>query len=344
MLPMNSLQLKLKSHCETKLDLYKNMLNELFRKSQSKHVSFDGSTNLNNNNSSSTYQHYFQDNTREKKYRKTEKTYTTTTSNDYNPDYYGANKQSSTSSYISDDCKVLYIETVIEVAKPVFYERSSDTLTTTNSEYHHHHNNNNNNTNNQTSHPLVSHEYHHQPISQSTLNNHHRSTSNYYENRKLIHESSDDDSSKPVNLTASTSSKSQLDSGIEYDQTSQPTLSSSSSTIYNKVLIPPESTSFIFDDTLQTSSPTKLIRRTQINKSVDRTTPIETSSTTTSSSYSYWDRLRQTWLRSLLLGLLLLFILFFIYFSRLDTCSRSTLVRTVFDHIICIEREGLPTI
>ena len=48
-----------------------------------------------------------------------------------------ANKQSSTSSYISDDCKVLYIETVIEVAKPVFYERTNDTLTSTNTEYHH---------------------------------------------------------------------------------------------------------------------------------------------------------------------------------------------------------------
>lgn len=82
MLPINSLHLKLKSHCETKLDLYKKMLNELFRKSQSKHVSFDGSTNLNNNNSSSTYQHYFQDDTREKKYRKTE-TFTTA-SDDYN--------------------------------------------------------------------------------------------------------------------------------------------------------------------------------------------------------------------------------------------------------------------
>lgn len=30
-----------------------------------------------------------------------------------------------TSSYISDDCKVLYIETIIEVNKPVFYERTN---------------------------------------------------------------------------------------------------------------------------------------------------------------------------------------------------------------------------
>jgi hypothetical protein len=30
----------------------------------------------------------------------------------------------TSSSYISDDCRVLYIETVIEVAKPMFYERT----------------------------------------------------------------------------------------------------------------------------------------------------------------------------------------------------------------------------
>ena len=60
----NNLHLKLKTHCENKLDLYKKMLNEFDRKSQSKHVSFDGSINLNNNNStlinttSSTSQQY----------------------------------------------------------------------------------------------------------------------------------------------------------------------------------------------------------------------------------------------------------------------------------------------
>jgi hypothetical protein len=78
MIPINNLQLKVKSHCESKLDLYKKMLNDLFRKSQSKHVSFDGSSNLNNNNSS-IYQSYLHDinqNSHQKKYRKTE-THTT---------------------------------------------------------------------------------------------------------------------------------------------------------------------------------------------------------------------------------------------------------------------------
>ena len=35
------------------------------------------------------------------------------------------NSLPQTSSYISDDCKVLYIETIIEVNKPVFYERTN---------------------------------------------------------------------------------------------------------------------------------------------------------------------------------------------------------------------------
>jgi hypothetical protein len=82
MIPINNLHLKVKSHCETKLDLYKKMFNEFFRKSQSKHVSFDGSINLNNNNSSiihnssssssSTPQQYSTHDFRQKKYRRTD--------------------------------------------------------------------------------------------------------------------------------------------------------------------------------------------------------------------------------------------------------------------------------
>jgi hypothetical protein len=81
MIPPNSLHSKLKSHCESKLDLYKRMLNDFFRKSQSKHVSFDGSINLNNNNSS-IYQQYLHDaHIRERKYRHTE-TYSASNDND----------------------------------------------------------------------------------------------------------------------------------------------------------------------------------------------------------------------------------------------------------------------
>ena len=139
----------------------------------------------------------------------------------------------------------------------------------------------------------------------------------------------------------------QVDSGIEYDRTSLPP-SSSSSTIYthqtlndnSKHLFPPVSTTSILDDTSQST----LLHRLQSTKPTlmeDKATKTVTSSPTRS---SVWNRLKQTWLRSLLLGLLMLFILFFVYFNRLDTCSKSTLVRTVFHKIICIENEGIPTI
>ncbi len=318
--------------------------------------------------------------------------------------YNSSNKQNSTSSYISDDCKVLYIETVIEVDKPVFYERTNDTLKSTNTEYHHHH---------QIPQSTINTEYYHHQIPQSTINtkrssnieyprqipqstintqrtlnteyqrqspqstintqrtlnteyqrqspqstintqrtlnteyqrqstiNTQKSANKFYMSNKQMHESSDDDSNKPVNLTTTTS-KSQIDSGIEYDQTSPPT-SSSSSTIFNqrkmnnKLLIPPITKNLVYDE----SSKSKLIRRSHSTKNHSITKDNIHLNTSTN---SYWNRLKQTWLRSLLLGLLILFILFFVYFSRLDTCTRSTMIRTVYRKIICIENEGIPTI
>jgi thiol:disulfide interchange protein len=212
---------------------------------------------------------------------------------------------------------------------------------------------------------LSSTEYHqYQQIPQSTINTQHRnhqtppstantqrSANNFYMNRKQIHESSDDDSNKPVNSTATTitsTSKNPIDSGIEYDQTSPPT-SSSSSTIFNqrpmnnhnnnnnKFSSPPITANSVFDEPLKS----KLVRRLNPTK----TEPIVKNNPQSNlSTNSYWDRLKQIWLRSLLLGLLILFILFFVYFSRLDTCSRSTIIRTVFRKIICIEHEGIPTL
>lgn len=83
----NSLYLKLKSHCGHKLDLYKKILNDLSRKVPSKHVSFDGSINLNNNNSStinnsSSSRYYTYDTSHNIQKRKTERTETYTTSDD----------------------------------------------------------------------------------------------------------------------------------------------------------------------------------------------------------------------------------------------------------------------
>ncbi|UJR37883.1 hypothetical protein I4U23_030573 [Adineta vaga] len=284
--PTTNLHLKIKNHCECKLDLYRKMLNEFVRKSQSKHVSFDGSINLNNNNSSifhtssslsssttTPLQYSTQQNTRHKKYRRTTENRTTL-----------------------NDSNLLYIETVVEVTKPVFYERTNDTQTTTDTEYHHRH--------------------HQNP--QSTINTQ-QSTDHYYK----IHESSDDESSKPVNsskTTATSSSTSrtdhqrnkfqQIDSGIEYDRTSLPA-SSSSSTIYthqtlndnSKLLFPPVSTDSIIDETSQS----RLLHRLNSAKSPTN----ETKATKILPRTSYWDRLKQTWFRSLLLGLLILLLLFF---------------------------------
>jgi hypothetical protein len=171
-------------------------------------------------------------------------------------------------------------------------------------------------------------------------------------NTKQIHESSDDELTKPVNLTSTSNHQrnkiQQVDSGIEYDRTSPPP-SSSSSTIFNqrilnenpKLLFPPVTTKSAFDGT----SSSTLVRRLHSTKTAAtaRTTMNDTIELKTSAD-SYWKRLKEIWLRSLLLGLLILFILFYVYFTRLDTCSRSTIIRTVFRKIICIEREGLPTI
>ena len=206
MFPSNDLQLKLKAHCQAKFDLYKKVSQEFLRKSQTKHVSFDGFINSNNNNSSrintssssssSTPQQYSTDSQHHlsqarssmNKYRRTETRNTSDeTSRKSLTDLLisiveilfldrASNQQSSTSSYISDDCKVLYIETVIEVAKPVFYERNTDTLTTSNTEYHQ--------------------QQRHVPVSTGGSE---RNVSHLYTSNEQRHESSDDEYNKPVN-------------------------------------------------------------------------------------------------------------------------------------------------
>lgn len=50
MIPKNNCYDIITNHCEYKLDFYRKLLNDLIRK-QEKHVSFNGSINVNNNNS-----------------------------------------------------------------------------------------------------------------------------------------------------------------------------------------------------------------------------------------------------------------------------------------------------
>ena len=361
MFPKNPLQVKLKAHGQAKLDLYKKMSQECFRKSQTKHVSFDGFINSNNNNSSrintssssssSTPQQFSTDaqanlsQTRSSmnKYRRTETRNaadeTTRKSWSDSPRSLStveilcldraSNQQSSTSSYISDDCKVLYIETVIEVAKPVFYERNTDTSTVSNSEYHHHH----------------------RHVPSSSTGGSERSVSQLYTSHEQRHESSDDDYNKPVNTPTSTQLRhsQQMDSGIEYDHTSPPASTSSSSTLFNQRTL---NTPQLSEKRLHIPSPVRLeanleqpsfVRRLRLSNDV-RDPLLLTSNSASSQLDSYWDRFKQTWFRALLLGFLMLFFLFVVYVSRLDTCSRTTLIRSVCRKIICVEQEGLPTI
>lgn len=355
MFPTNHLQLKLKGHCQAKLDLYKKVSQEFLRKSQTKHVSFDGFINSNNNNSSrintssssssSTPQQYSTDPQQRSSMNKSRRTETRKTSDETSRKSMtdllvsiveillldrASNQQSSTSSYISDDCKVLYIETVIEVAKPVFYERSTDTMTTSNTEYHHH--------------------QRHVPVSTGGSE---RSVSHLYTSNEQRHESSDDEYNKPVNSPTSSRlhHSQQMDSGIEYDQTSPPASSSSSSTLFNQQTL---NTPQLSEKRLHIPSPippdanldqSSSVRRRRLRQSNDVRDPLPlTSFVERSHLDSYWDRFKQTWLRCLLLGFLMLLLLFVVYFSRLDTCSRTTLIRSVCQKILCVENEGLPTI
>ena len=236
-----------------------------------------------------------------------------------------SNKQSTTSSYISDDCKVLYIETVIEVAKPVYYERTTDTITTKDTQYHHHTSNHSQRTAtfNRSKYLMDKNNNHHQQRGDST---------------------DDDTSARPVpnpptvvrRHSNKNHAKHQGDSGIEYDQTS------SSSTICNQLttkdqpLFPPAGTDV---DEPSTSSLLRNIKR-QTETGVSR----PSTSIYHNQTQSSWNRPKKSWFRSLLAGLIILLLLFFVYLSGLDRCSRSSIIRIVLRSIISIENEGLPTI
>ncbi|CAF1005308.1 unnamed protein product [Rotaria sordida] len=352
----NNSYLIIKNHCEYKLDIYKKMFNDLIHK-QDKHVSFDRPINFNNNNNSTNInssttsstsstppeQQYIKnhsnDNFRKKKtifnqYRQTE---TRGIQHNNTTSKKTTNKQSTTSSYISDDCKVLYIETVIEVPKPIFYEHTINTLSssTTNTEHHHNHHIPHNKLNSQ------------QQILKLNRNQFFMDSTNKNHDDDSTDDDLYDQHTKPVNSSTTTTTinyhpittdhlKQQGDSGIEYDQTS------SSSTIYNQQtsndqLIFPTSNQN-FDPTLQPS----LIHRIQKQSTLKNKN--QQLSTNINQQDTCWNHFKQTWLRSLLIGLLILLILFLIYLFALDTCSRSAIFRRMFNRIIYIEQQGLPTI
>lgn len=175
-------------------------------------------------------------------------------------------QQSGTTSYISDDCKVFYIETVIEVARPVFYERTTDT--------HSHHFIS---PPTSTQRPLIDMSY--------------RQKANGHEH---------------VN-------------GIEPNDRSSPT----------KILFPAAST--------PPSSRSAWSRRGEEMR------PPEAQRSRPRPSSSGWQRFFRRCCLAFLIGFLILSILFFVFLFHLDTCSRSALLVSIFQTIIRIESEGLPT-
>jgi hypothetical protein len=180
-----------------------------------------------------------------------------------------------------------------------------------------------------------------------------RTVSHLYTSNEQRHESSDDEYNKPVNSPTSSRlhHSQQMDSGIEYDQTSPPASSSSSSTLFNQQTL---NTPQLSEKRLHIPSPTRLdanldqsssVRRRRLRPLNDACDPLPLASFSERSHLdSCWNRFKQTWSRCLLLGFLMLLLLFVVYFSRLDTCSRTALVRSVCQKIICVENEGLPTL
>lgn len=158
-------------------------------------------------------------------------------------------------------------------------------------------------------------------------------------------DSTDDDaSSKPVNMPPATVirrhlnrnyGKQNIDSGVELDQTS------SSSTICNQratpkeeLLFPPAGTDL--DETSQSSLLRHIRKRTE-----QQVRPVVEDWNEPDSSRG---RPSRSWFRSLFVGLLMLLLLFIVYLSGLDRCSRACIIRAVYRHVISIESDGLPTI
>ncbi|CAF1219651.1 unnamed protein product [Didymodactylos carnosus] len=81
--------------------------------------------------------------------------------------------------------------------------------------------------------------------------------------------------------------------------------------------------------------------KNQLSSSLNQSTNV--TRTTRLVPLSYTDRLRQIWLKSLILGLLILLALFTLYFFCLDSCTQNSWSRNIISKIIRVEHDGLPT-
>ena len=228
---------------------------------------------------------------------------------------------------------------MIEVAKPVFYERSTDsssaTVTTTNTDYHHI--------------PRT------RPA--TAARNSFLLNMNDDDDQHIVDSSDDDEDhsierSQPVTSTGSVHHrrsthkdpfKQHGDSGIELDQTS------SSSTICQQrpstntkarlSFSTPAATVYDTATTLHQRLPDPILDN---DKTFERVGSAFVMSNRLHTS-RHQHRSDRPWWYPLLIGLLILSTLFLVYFSQLDTCSRSSMIRAVCRRIICVEREGMPT-
>ncbi len=216
-----------------------------------------------------------------------------------------SHRQSSTSSYISDDCKVLYIETVIEVDKPVFYERTTDTSSITNTQYHHHI-------------PRRTSKY----TMDNTNNNH-------------TGDSTDDE--QPVN---SNHSKQHTDSTNDFDQISSSTAIYDQQP-QSDPLISPQSNR-AFEETSESTLLHRLQQQREFDN--ENQNQFLTTRVHFNSSNTLWNRFKQHWFLALFIGLLICLGLFIIYLSALDSCSRSAFIRSICYAIIHIDYAESPLI
>ena len=163
-------------------------------------------------------------------------------------------------------------------------------------------------------------------------------------------DSSDDDLSnqnnQPVNSSRRRSSNQgysrlQNDSGVALDQTSSTSTLCNQRRNKDQLLFPPVDTEF--DETSQPTLLDRVKNQRELNNN-DFRINYRRISYGIRPPDTYWNRFKRTWFRSLLTGLFLLFLLFIFYLSRLDLCSRSSIIQSACRAIITFESEGLPTI
>lgn len=219
---------------------------------------------------------------------------------------------SSTSSYISDDCKVLYIETVIEVNKPVFYERTNNMSDSNQNSFEQ-----NNNNHQQPPPPPSSTD-----TTEDELSNHPRT---------IPVRTSSSNGNYPRHVNGN------FDSGLHNSSTTRRRFDDDDD---DQLLFPP--TDQAFDETSQPTLGRRLEQQRVFDNANQRYPPrrrilLRPPRINRRSWKNYF-------LRALTYGFILLAILLLIFFKFLDNCTQKVVYDVIGQTIIHVERQGLPTI